>query len=86
MQEAIENENNKLIPSRIIKNGLDKVLTVLGMCLTNAIFEDMWNAGIVFGRNTAYSIDEIHKYFEQTLGKLTADLLVKELREQLANL
>jgi len=81
-----KNNNSKPIPSRVVKKSLDTVLSVLGMSLTNTIFEDMWSSGIVFSRNRSYSIDQIYNYFEQRLGKHAADLLTKQLRKELAKL
>jgi hypothetical protein len=53
------------------------------MSLTNAIFEDMWRSGIVFGRTKSYSIEQINNYFEQRLGKHAASLLMKQLQKEL---
>lgn len=75
--------DSKAIPSRVLKKSLDNVLSVLGMSLTNTIFEDMWRSGIVFGRTRTYSIDQIHNYFEHRLGKHAADLLMKQLQKEL---
>jgi hypothetical protein len=86
IQDMAKNNSSKLIPSRVVKKSLDTVLSVLGMSLTNTIFEDMWSSGIVFSRNRSYSIDQIYNYFEQRLGKHAADLLTKQLRKELANL
>jgi hypothetical protein len=72
------------IPSRVLKKSLDSVLSVLGLELTDVIFADMWRSGIVFGRNRAYPLKVIYDYFEQTLGKYAADLLVSKLQEELA--
>jgi len=81
-----KNNSSKPIPSRVVKKSLDTVLSVLGMSLTNTIFEDMWRSGIVFSRNRSYSTDQIYNYFEQRLGKHAADLLTKQLRKELAKL
>ena len=86
IQDMAKNNNSKPIPSRVVKKSLDTVLSVLGMSLTNTIFEDMWSSGIVFSRNRSYSIDQIYNYFEQRLGKHAADLLTKQLRKELAKL
>lgn len=75
--------DSNAIPSRVLKKSLDNVLSVLGMSLTNTIFEDMWRSGIVFSRTRTYSIDEINNYFEQRLGKYAADLLMKQLQNEL---
>jgi hypothetical protein len=75
--------DSKAIPSRVLKKSLDNVLSVLGMSLTDTIFEDMWRSGIVFSRTRTYSIDEINNYFEQRLGKYAADLLMKQLQKEL---
>lgn len=71
------------IPSRLLKKSLDSVLSVLGLELTDVIFADMWRSGIVFGRNRSYPLKVIYDYFEQTLGKYAADLLVSKLQEEL---
>jgi hypothetical protein len=76
-------DNSKLIKSNVLKKSLDEVLAVLGMSLTNAIFEDMWRSGIIFGRNKSYSVDQIRAYFEQRLGKHAAELLMKQLNKEL---
>lgn len=86
IQDMAKNINSKPIPSRVVKKSLDTVLSVLGMSLTNTIFEDMWRSGIVFSRNKYYSIDQIYNYFEHRLGKHAADLLIKQLRKELTKL
>lgn len=75
--------NSKAIPSRVLKKSLDNVLIVLGMSLTNTIFEDMWRSGIVFSRTKSYTIDQINSYFEQRLGKHAAELLMKQLQKEI---
>jgi len=76
---------DKPIPSRLLRKSLDKVLDILGICLSDYIFEDMYRSGIVFGPDKAYSMDQIHEYFARTLGRPTADLLAKQLRIELKN-
>jgi hypothetical protein len=75
--------DDKAIPSGVLKKSLDNVLTVLGLSLTNAIFEDMWKSGIVFGRTKSYSVDQIRDYFEQRLGRFAAELLMNQLQKEL---
>jgi len=75
--------NDKPIPSRLLRKSLDKILDILGMCLSDYIFEDMYRSGIVFGPDKSYSMDKLHEYFGRTLGIPTADLLVKQLRVEL---
>lgn len=81
--EMVKNNKSKAIPSRVLKKSLDNVLSVLGMSLTNTIFEDMWRSGIVFSRTRTYTIDQINNYFEQRLGKDAAELLMKQLEREL---
>jgi len=75
--------NDRPIPSRLLRKSLDKVLDILGMCLSDYIFEDMHRSGIVFGPDKSYPIDKLHAYFGRTLGIPTADLLVKQLHVEL---
>lgn len=75
--------DDKPIPSRLLRKSLDKILDILGMCLSDYIFEDMYRSGIVFGPDKSYSMNKLHEYFGRTLGIPTADLLVKQLRVEL---
>jgi len=79
----VKENKKKDIPSQVLKKSLDNVLSVLGISLTNTIFEDMWRSGIVFSRNKTYSIDQINNYFEQRLGKDAAGLLMRQLQKEL---
>jgi hypothetical protein len=84
MAESNNNKtSDKLIPSRMLKKSLDIVLSILGMSMTNLIFEDMWRSGIVFGQTKAYSIDQINSYFEKRFGKHAAELLMSQLEKEL---
>jgi len=75
--------NDKPIPSRLLRKSLDKILDILGICLSDYIFEDMYRSGIVFGPDKSYSMNKLHEYFGRTLGIPTADLLVKQLHVEL---
>ncbi len=84
--EPRADSNYSPIPSRLLRRSLDKVMDIFGMCLTDFIFEDMHRSGIVFGPDKSYSIEQIHDYFSRTLGRPTADLLAKQLRNELKGL
>jgi hypothetical protein len=81
--EPRADSNYKPIQSRLLRRSLDRVMDIFGICLTDFIFEDMHRSGIVFGPDKSYSMEQIHDYFSRTLGKPTADLLVKQLHMEL---
>lgn len=80
----MSSDDSRLISGSLLKDALQKSLSMLGQESAQAVLEYLAHSGIILDReDSEYSIDQLRKRFNKLFGEDAAELFVALLRKEL---